>query len=475
MNVDQNVRRVIGAIDVLHTSRKVIGWALVVQEDNKWVDDSTLDFFVTVDGLPVEITIFRHNRGDLSQAPNNRAGFSIEINHELSPLDWVNEQRILIHAYYNGTSTPIGRSKFFHEAIFQQYFIDFMRDANDAVINRFFNQVTKDGNLKGPIADILKTVSSQLGQAENATKDDLTGSPVYLPAGMQALDKFAVLGEAGHIFLTGGTNNVRDLYSDKKESDELSHAAKKWIEAFKKRADIFSKLKATYIQLILPEKISVFPELFPEKMTTPSVPLRLVENGIFREKSLSESYINCLDIFRNNDFRVDLYHRSDTHLSEKGSFLLFCHIVSKLGLPYPSAPILEEDKNRFWVGDLSQRFFGVPLLNRGVNVSGPEIDQLSAALKLREKFDPANGGHIGKKRIWFNEAAPIKKRLAVFGNSFFECGDAPRHLSWWFARYFREFHFYWQPSVDFDCVEKNNYDIVICQTIERFLTRPPES
>ena len=62
----------------------------------------------------------------------------------------------------------------------------------------------------------------------------------------------------------------------------------------------------------------------------------------------------------------------------------------------------------------------------------------------------------------------------VFGNSFFERGAQSWRLSWWFKHFYREFIFCWNPALDLELVEKFQPDLVICQTVERFLTQIPK-
>ena len=47
--------------------------------------------------------------------------------------------------------------------------------------------------------------------------------------------------------------------------------------------------------------------------------------------------------------------------------------------------------------------------------------------------------------------------------------DNQSSLSYWLAGWFEEFHFVFSPDLDQDYVDRINPDVVICQTIERFL------
>ena len=93
--------------------------------------------------------------------------------------------------------------------------------------------------------------------------------------------------------------------------------------------------------------------------------------------------------------------------------------------------------------------------------------------EIRNK--PTAGEHIGAKIAWRHRSAPLNLKVICFGNSFFERGGSPSGLSWWFKRLFSEFHFVWSPFVDNDYVRNEQPDIVVCQTIERFLMLIPRS
>lgn len=84
-------------------------------------------------------------------------------------------------------------------------------------------------------------------------------------------------------------------------------------------------------------------------------------------------------------------------------------------------------------------------------------------------------GHTGTRMTWVSSVPVVDAHVITFGNSFFERGGAPTGLSWWFARLFREFTFVWSPSVDFTLVDDRKPDVVIAQTVERFLPSVPSN
>jgi hypothetical protein len=143
--------------------------------------------------------------------------------------------------------------------------------------------------------------------------------------------------------------------------------------------------------------------------------------------------------------------------------------MDRLRLPKPAASFGLPQVTRC---DLSDHFGGLQLYNR-IAMPLPETLAIEGAgVELVHKVESV--GHLGRRYIWRNRAAPIKKRVLAFGNSFFESGNMPQHLSWWFARWFQEFQFVWTNNLDRTIVDEYRPDIIVCQTIERFLAAAPQ-
>jgi hypothetical protein len=127
------------------------------------------------------------------------------------------------------------------------------------------------------------------------------------------------------------------------------------------------------------------------------------------------------------------------------------------------------------VGDLSERFVEDGDIQELVSMYNDlQFGNINSNIELILSCDPENG-HQGRQRVWRNKTAPIKKIVVCFGGSSFERGENSGNLSWWFARLFSEFHFIWSSDFDADYIEATSPDIVICQSIERFLTEVPAS
>jgi len=107
-------------------------------------------------------------------------------------------------------------------------------------------------------------------------------------------------------------------------------------------------------------------------------------------------------------------------------------------------------------------------------MNGPSPEICNFDMKCVKAFDPPKG-HQGITRVFENKNAFIQKKIIVFGNSFMGKADHPHELSWYFARAYRDFHFVWSNKVDFDYINSEKPDLVLAQTIERFLPVIPPS
>ena len=84
-------------------------------------------------------------------------------------------------------------------------------------------------------------------------------------------------------------------------------------------------------------------------------------------------------------------------------------------------------------------------------------------------FSSNNANNSGAIYEWFNQNYSNSKVILIFGNSIFERGGSSFGLTWWISRYYKRTVFCWSSAVDPSLVEKYAPDIVVCQTVERFL------
>ena len=286
-------------------------------------------------------------------------------------------------------------------------------------------------------------------------------SRLSLAVGTPSSDGSCVLGHDGYVFLTEGSNYVLSRYDREKASSE--DLAERWCALFDERATRQRNAGRLYLQFVVPEKISVLPELLPFPLRTPTDLLSLIE-AHFRSDNWKGKSVPVLDLFRIGGART--FARLDSHQSGFGSYLVADYVANLFGyrglygLPFTHTAIRS--------GDLAYRFFGTPLYEQSIEPNFTDYPILIVDPAPTEVYNPPSGGHLNSRYVWQNRDAPIKMRVVVFGNSCFERGGFPL-ISWWFARLFEEFHFVWSNIVDDSYAEKVRADLVVGQTMERFL------
>jgi len=296
-------------------------------------------------------------------------------------------------------------------------------------------------------------------------------SRVPVPVGCISSDGAAVLGTNGEAYLIGGNNSVLEQFLASPEHPSTLSTAVKWRDAINCRVERLRALNVKFLQIIIPEKLSIYPDDFPFELKVPSAPLRALERVLAPDAVLKDVLIWNSHEVEKEVLPREVFGRIDTHLTTKGAYTLFCAILARLGYPSPFG--LELGRGAVLVGDLAERFFGVPLPETYEFPTSDFEAKLSAGLRILEKDIPPDG-HTGTRIVWRNDQAPLNIRVVTFANSFFERGGSARTLSWWFSRAVREFHFIWSADLDFDYVGRNRPDWVFCQTVERFLSRVPQ-
>ncbi len=150
-------------------------------------------------------------------------------------------------------------------------------------------------------------------------------------------------------------------------------------------------------------------------------------------------------------------------------------LVARLGLPESPVIAAQATDVTFFEGDLSRRFCHRYLWDSHIAPANDETLDGGPLPDLLESYTPSVGRHMGSKRVWRRESAGYDMKVVVFGDSTFGTGVHSAQLSWWASRAFREVHFIWGNALDLDYVAEVQPDLVICQTIERFLGRVPEA
>jgi alginate O-acetyltransferase complex protein AlgJ len=285
-----------------------------------------------------------------------------------------------------------------------------------------------------------------------------------LPPGTRSEDGIAIVGHDGWLFLCGGTNANLGQYVGAVEMEPSW--LEEWGEVVRRRAAESSDLGVATALLVVPDKLAVYEEHYPEDLT------RSGPRPIERLLAVPEMPV----IYPLAELRAaaasgeEVYLRTDTHLTFPGNELLFSSVLAALEvesppdfstLPLRSYPI---------AGDLGVKFD--PELVSIVS----EPNSLHDASIVEDNRDEiaAVDGHIGTRRVFRNEQAPDPRVAVVFGDSFGFSTAYYQGLAWFLAQVFREVHFIWVPfGWDSDYVRRVGAEAVLVQGAERFVARVP--
>lgn len=282
-----------------------------------------------------------------------------------------------------------------------------------------------------------------------------------LPAGVRSQDDVAIVGHQGWLFLCGGSNANLGQYVG------AVAMAPTWLEewsaVFQRRAEELSELGVAAATLVVPDKLAVYEEHYPEDLTRvgPRPVERLLEAELPITYPLPELRAAAAE---------DVYLKTDTHLTFRGNELLFRSVQKQLGVEDP-VDVGELPFNSYPVaGDLGSKFD--PQMVGIVHEPG-SMHQAEIVEDNRAEIE-AVGGHIGTRRVFRNESAADPRVAVVFGDSFGFSAPSYQGLSWFMAQAFREVHFVWIPfGWDARYVREIGAEAVLIQGAERFVARVP--
>jgi hypothetical protein len=457
------VNRIQGAIERL-TGSTVHGWA-------RADDSSEVTLEAILNGVSLKVKVSRIYRPDLEGS----FGFLLDCGERIHPAEVLAGR---FHIYAKSVSCSVTELAILTAAFSQsmaELVTSAMQNFSRADIARVLEaigQLSAISELSGkPTPESISLrhqMTQRLRSMQETSRNTMTH--VEFPLGLVSSDGTATLGMNGEAYLVGGTNSVIDLYLEGPSSPRFADLSLRWRDVVCSRQNRCNLLGAKFLQMIIPEKLSVHPSAFPYRISTPSVILSAVELAIDNDDSLSSCFISGLQALLTNISGARFFGRFDTHLTALGAYSLFRVTLRRMGLVSPFH--VEFDEETQIVGDLAERLFGFAIPEVQNMPSAKVSESMSSGIVLSETSEPPEG-HIGIKRVWNNSKAPIDLCIVAFANSFFERGGSARCLSWWFARAFREFHFIWSADIDFAYVARIKPDVVICQTIERFLLRTP--
>lgn len=301
-------------------------------------------------------------------------------------------------------------------------------------------------------------------------------SYVSFPVGLEAPDGTVRLGKDGYFFAVGGANQIESRYHQPETDDDINQLNKEvvsWKELIDERASKFDGRGITFRQFIMPDKITVLPQFAPFDVAGPTSTL----TALTTEVEGHADYLDLLPIFLDWQDPRSPWRRADGHPATVSMYKVTAAILTSLGYSEDLIKETQFTRRRYQEGDLGRRFFRIPIWDENIeptSLPGTSPKEIVEE-RLRDQFsetavvNPRIGVHMKNT----NRCPLINKKVMLFGTSTASYGMLPNQLSWWMKHIFAEYHFVWQTDVEYDLVDKVKPDIVLCQTVERFLSRTP--
>ncbi|HEV7493821.1 alginate O-acetyltransferase AlgX-related protein [Baekduia sp.] len=294
----------------------------------------------------------------------------------------------------------------------------------------------------------------------NVYNDEL--APFGYPPGSWSADGVAVIGRRGWVFLGAGTNAIVEQYRGNIQPEPLFE--EQWAEAMAVRRAGAEALGAAFVGLIVPDKLPVladaFPEAFPLASAAPAAVL-----AARPDLGLLYPVVELAAV------PGGAYLRTDTHLTHAGNAALAAVVGEAIGvrIAYAAAP---EEIERYAVsGDLGSRY-ATPVVEV---VAMPLGWGNAREVESNREEIGAVGAHIGTRQVLRNDDAGDERTAVIFGDSYASASPKYHGLAWFLAQAFREVHFVWVPfGWDPDYAAAVGAGVVVCQGAERFVIRPPE-
>ncbi len=278
-------------------------------------------------------------------------------------------------------------------------------------------------------------------------------------SGRVSPDNVAITCKSGWLDMFMGSNRYLESYIiDAESAKDIASAWSNYLSYWK---GYFNGRNIEFLALVVPNKATVIAENYPISLPLGMTPMlkSLIE---LQGKNL---YVPVNEM-RDLEIRDHLFRRNDSHLAEPGNYFLAEGIAGQLGYDATMVPPPGQPLEVTQIGDLGNKF-DPPLAERFVELrpSGPAAEIVSQSVD-------AEGRSSGMQWESLSNTAQIDKRVLLFGNSYV---DAP--VSWAMgpilSKMFRSLRFRWTSEIDATEVDGFKPEIVIFQTCERFLRRPP--
>ncbi len=271
-----------------------------------------------------------------------------------------------------------------------------------------------------------------------------------------------VVGKDGWYFYNSGNNLELALGTYPVTQDQLI----KIKENQEKIQRALNNKGIEYVIVLIPSKVSIYPEYIRGDFSVRTTAIDIVAD--YLQKNTTIPIINVKPIFLEAKQNERIYFKNDTHWNEKGSYIGYCSIITKLneiGIIH-SSPIAISTVPGNRIGDLTVIMgisdFVPPEPTDEIQILSPNANLIQAGIY----FDNLNAlikseGGVPAVYSYQNDKIETKK-LLIYGDSFFA-----GHLPGLLAENFSGVDYIWSHLVRNEMIELVKPNVVMLELTER--------
>lgn len=293
-------------------------------------------------------------------------------------------------------------------------------------------------------------------------------APLLFPVGLVSGDGSVKLGREG-FFLETESGTWPSRYLADPLSLTLEATVTRWLDLLLRRSHSMADLGVGFAGTILPSKLTLLADYFPETIVVPPPLMAALEVRVAEQIGLAGAIESVLPELRADPGMKHLYRRIDPGLTPYGAWRMFQIMLDRLGIPLTvNVNFAARKLVRPYLGD---QFFDIPVFE--------EIDETDSVKVLRAASgvtaQPDPYGYEGW-RLWHNDQAPIDRIIQVFGDPILGTPEQGQTaIAWWFATFFRELQLSHQQRYDHGYTTDKRPSAAIFVHTEEGIEGPPLS
>lgn len=278
-------------------------------------------------------------------------------------------------------------------------------------------------------------------------------------------------GRDGWLFWIGTNSQNLQLY---RGSFETKYRLWRWTRLIVDRAERCRRAGTRYLQLIVPDKLSIYDNKLVSREVDPNLSFGLRLGGKVAAAGWPDTCIDLFSPLRSERDERQLYLRTDTHFTPAGYMVAYRAICAATGAEPARQVLAGRFSSESCETDLGSKLH--PPEREVCEVyqfdrQARRVDANALVEHREEQLRHVPGIQAGSRIVLRNdlpEADP--RRIVLFGDSytFHETG-----LGAMLAETFREVHLVWSSALDLDYVSRVRPDLLIHEIAERFVRRMP--